>query len=318
MWEVDKETKSKVYSNSHLSPQLTRQSPYPPPPTFSSHPRSPTPQTNPLPQLLALQRLPANTLCADCSAPSPQWASPKFGIFICLTCAGYHRGLGVHISFVRSITMDAFKSGEIQRMELGGNAAWKEFWSAKTREGGGDGVWRVPPSAEVLEERYGGEVGEEWKERLSCRVEGREFTGVQRAPQDKRKKKDGIEQSPARTASPAARTKKEANEAYFTRMGTENASRPEGLAPSQGGKYSGFGSAPPPSYPSSEDDKAMPGVDEFQRDPVAALTKGFGWFTSTVGKGAKNVNEGWVKPTAQKVSISLPFPLLFPGHTIGY
>ncbi|KAL8792489.1 MAG: hypothetical protein Q9195_004945 [Heterodermia aff. obscurata] len=252
MWEVDKETKSK---------------------------------------LLALQRLPANTLCADCSAPSPQWASPKFGIFICLTCAGYHRGLGVHISFVRSITMDAFKGGEIARMELGGNAAWKDFWSAKTRESGGDGVWKTPPSAEVLEERYGGAVGEEWKERLSCRVEGREFTGV-RATQTKK-------QEGERTASPA-RSKKEANEAFFARKGTENASRPEGLAPSQGGKYAGFGSAPAPAPEAAE--KSMPGVDEFQRDPVAALTKGLGWFTSTVGKGAKNVNEGWVKPTAQKIA----------------
>ena len=50
----------------------------------------------------------------------------------------------------------------------------------------------------------------------------------------------------------------------------------------------------------------MPGVDDFQKDPVAALTKGFGWFTSTVGKQAKTVNDGWVKPTAQKVC---PMPM---------
>ena len=55
-------------------------------------------------------------------------ASPKFGIFICLNCAGTHRGLGVHISFVRSITMDAFKAGEIHRMEQGGNDPWKKFF----------------------------------------------------------------------------------------------------------------------------------------------------------------------------------------------
>ena len=192
-------------------------------------------------------------------------------------------------------------------MEQGGNAAWKEFWSAQTKASDeGDGVWKVPASAAVLEERYGGEVGEEWKERLSCRVEGREFTGVpktNRAAHGKKKEEGvgGTGQSPARTASPAARSRKEANEAYFARMGNENASRPEGVAPSQGGKYAGFGSAPPEPRAGAEGENAMPGVDEFQRDPVAALTKGFGWFTSTVGKGAKNVNEGWVKPTAQKV-----------------
>lgn len=34
---------------------------------------------------------------------------------------------------------------------------------------------------------------------------------------------------------------------------------------------------------------------------MAALTKGFGWFASTVGKTAKSVNEGYIQPTAQKV-----------------
>ena len=41
-----------------------------------------------------------------------------------------HRGLGVHISFVRSITMDAFKAQEIERMRLGGNRPWREFFDA--------------------------------------------------------------------------------------------------------------------------------------------------------------------------------------------
>ena len=41
-----------------------------------------------------------------------------------------HRGLGVHISFVRSITMDAFKSQEIERMRLGGNKPWRDFFEA--------------------------------------------------------------------------------------------------------------------------------------------------------------------------------------------
>jgi ADP-ribosylation factor GTPase-activating protein 1 len=34
----------------------------------------------------------------------------------------------VHISFVRSITMDAFKAMEIERMRLGGNRTWKDFF----------------------------------------------------------------------------------------------------------------------------------------------------------------------------------------------
>ena len=36
----------------------------------------------------------------------------------------------MHISFVRSITMDAFKAVEIERMRVGGNSVWKEFFGA--------------------------------------------------------------------------------------------------------------------------------------------------------------------------------------------
>ena len=57
-----------------------------------------------------------NKICADCSNPNPQWASLRyvgrhlrvprpsdhasrssFAIFLCLQCAGTHRGFGVHV-----------------------------------------------------------------------------------------------------------------------------------------------------------------------------------------------------------------------------
>ena len=50
-----------------------------------------------------LQR-PDNRECADCvgggTAARPSWASINTGTFICMRCAGIHRGLGVHISKV--------------------------------------------------------------------------------------------------------------------------------------------------------------------------------------------------------------------------
>jgi ADP-ribosylation factor GTPase-activating protein 1 len=39
----------------------------------------------------------------------------------------------VHISFVRSITMDAFKAQEIERMRLGGNKPCRDFFDDDER-----------------------------------------------------------------------------------------------------------------------------------------------------------------------------------------
>ena len=314
MWEVDPETKTKV-------------TPLPPLPSFQSILSGLTPY-----QLAALQKRPGNTTCIDCSAPSPQWASPKFGTFICLTCAGLHRGLGVHISFVRSIQMDSFKPAEISRMELGGNSNWKDFWEGATgRKWGTPGQGGAGGDAmAAVGDRYGGDEGEEYKERLGCKVDGRAFTGV---PVKERKKVDASTTAAARTASPllaagaGPRSQKAQNEDFFARMGNENAARPEGVAPSMGGKYGGFGSEPAASAAAAPlgggtRPSGLPRVDEFQADPVAALSKGFGWFASTVGKGAKTVNDGWIQPTAQKVvyfpiflylPISLPSPSLSPS-----
>lgn len=211
----------------------------------------------------------------------------------------------MHISFVRSISMDSFKVGEVRRMEEGGNTRWKAFWESHADGGAGkQGAWEKVG----VDERYTGDVGEEWKERLSAKIEGREYV-----PAPKKEKKAmparersttpmGGKASPARSGSPAVGGRKEKNEAYFAKLGNENANRSAELPPSQGGKYAGFGSAPPePTASAGGGSTAIPGVDEFQKDPVAALTKGFGWFTATVGKGVKTVNEGYIQPTAQKV-----------------
>ncbi|XP_031494317.1 ADP-ribosylation factor GTPase-activating protein AGD2-like isoform X2 [Nymphaea colorata] len=53
-----------------------------------------------------LRKVPGNDVCAECDAPEPDWASLNLGILLCIECSGVHRNLGVHISKVRSLTLD--------------------------------------------------------------------------------------------------------------------------------------------------------------------------------------------------------------------
>ncbi|KAK9989343.1 hypothetical protein SO802_029582 [Lithocarpus litseifolius] len=51
------------------------------------------------------------------------------GVIMCLECSGKHRGLGVHISFVRSVTVDSWSEIQIKKMESGGNEQLNSFFA---------------------------------------------------------------------------------------------------------------------------------------------------------------------------------------------
>jgi len=70
--------------------------------------------------------IPGNEICCDCSDPDPQWASINFGVTLCIECGAIHRSLGVHITKVRSIKLDAWEPEILKVMaELGNNIANK-------------------------------------------------------------------------------------------------------------------------------------------------------------------------------------------------
>ncbi|KAL2541005.1 ADP-ribosylation factor GTPase-activating protein AGD7 [Abeliophyllum distichum] len=79
-------------------------------------------------RLRELQSQPENKICMDCSQRIRNGqASISYGVFMCLECSSKHRGLGVHISFVRSVTMDSWSEIQLKKMELGKNERFNQF-----------------------------------------------------------------------------------------------------------------------------------------------------------------------------------------------
>lgn len=69
-----------------------------------------------------------NHVCADCGACQPTWASVNLGVFLCIECAGVHRGLGTSISRVMSTEMDSWRDEWIEVCSKVGNHVASKYY----------------------------------------------------------------------------------------------------------------------------------------------------------------------------------------------
>ncbi|KAI1757850.1 hypothetical protein F4782DRAFT_280 [Xylaria castorea] len=92
----------------------------------------------------SLLKLEPNKVCADCKRNKhPRWASWNLGIFICIRCSGIHRGMGTHISRVKSVDLDSWTDEQLQSVLSWGNARANKYWESKLAAG------HVPSEAKI-------------------------------------------------------------------------------------------------------------------------------------------------------------------------
>ncbi|KAF7658547.1 hypothetical protein LDENG_00011240 [Lucifuga dentata] len=112
---------------------LLTQAKEPPPPLGGGDlPTGPPAQR--VPALSVALSGPGNLRCCDCGEEQPRWASVNLGITVCIECSGIHRSLGVHLSKIRSLTLDSWEPEQLKLLCILGNDVINGIYEARCSE----------------------------------------------------------------------------------------------------------------------------------------------------------------------------------------
>ncbi|XP_035242087.1 BAR_ACAPs and ArfGap_ACAP domain-containing protein isoform X1 [Anguilla anguilla] len=129
-----------AYRQKVESQQLVTAEKPPNPACPDPQPSPPTPQSATLGVALQVS---GNWQCCDCGEKEPRWASINLGITMCIECSGIHRSLGVHLSKVRSLTLDSWDPEQLKLLCILGNDVINGIYEAQCADQG-----RIKPHAQ--------------------------------------------------------------------------------------------------------------------------------------------------------------------------